>query len=71
MLKGTDPKSDTVQALAVRWKALMAAFTGGSPEIKESLTKMYRAESAVRERAGIDQALQDYLGQMLKEDGGG
>ncbi|MCU1232898.1 MAG: transcriptional regulator, MerR family [Candidatus Solibacter sp.] len=38
---GEDPESEKAQALAVRWKALVAGFTGGDPEIGEGLNKLY------------------------------
>jgi DNA-binding transcriptional MerR regulator len=36
-----DPAGEKAQALAVRWKALVAGFTGGDPEIGSGLNKLY------------------------------
>lgn len=47
MDKGTDPASETVQALARRWMGLVHEFTGGNPGIEKSLKTMYREEPAV------------------------
>lgn len=65
--RGTDPSDDRVQALAGRWKALIAEFTGGNAGIERSLQTMYASEPAVRERTGIDQALQTYVARMMAE----
>lgn len=51
MEKGTDPASETVQALARRWMGLVQEFTGGNPGIEKSLKTMYQQETAV---AGMD-----------------
>lgn len=65
MEKGTDPASETVQALARRWKELIEAFTGGDPGVAASLGKMYEQEPAMRERSGIDPAIMAYVGRAL------
>lgn len=66
MDKGTDPTSETVRALARRWGELVREFTGGNPGIEQSLGRMYREESSVRERTGIDQRMFEYIGQAIK-----
>lgn len=38
---GDDPASERAQALAVRWRDLLAEFTGGDPEIQRGLNAMY------------------------------
>lgn len=65
MEKGTDPASDTVQELARRWKALLAEFTGGNPEIQKGLNKMYTQEPEARQKTGIDQKLMEYVGRAM------
>ena len=65
MDKGTDPASETVQALARRWKELLREFTGGDPGIQQSLNRMYREEPTVQQRAGLDPALMEYVGKMM------
>lgn len=44
MKEGLDPASDEVQALAEKSAALVGEFTGGDPDIAESLGSMYRKE---------------------------
>lgn len=44
--KGSDPKSEAMQALARRAKGLIAEFTGGDPGIERSLGKLYRGEGS-------------------------
>ncbi len=65
MEKGTDPASETVQELARRWKALLAEFTGGNPDIQKGLNKMYSQEPEVRQKTGIDQKLMEYVGRAM------
>ena len=36
-----DPAGEKAQALAARWKTLVAGFTGGDPEIGRGLNKLY------------------------------
>ena len=38
---GEDPAAEKSQALAARWRNLVAEFTGGNPEIQGGLNKMY------------------------------
>ena len=38
---GEDPASPKAQALAARWRELLAGFTGGDPEIQKGLNKMW------------------------------
>jgi DNA-binding transcriptional MerR regulator len=38
---GDDPAGERGQALAERWTALIGAFTGGDPGIRENLQKLY------------------------------
>jgi MerR family transcriptional regulator, thiopeptide resistance regulator len=53
MDRGTDPASETVQALARRWTALVDAFTGGNPEIHKALQQMWTQEQTIH---GMDTA---------------
>ncbi|HEY8429175.1 MAG TPA: MerR family transcriptional regulator [Sandaracinaceae bacterium] len=59
--RGTDPADPEVQALARRWRELIEAFTGGDPGIRRSLETMYANEPGMREQAGIDAALMQYV----------
>lgn len=65
MEKGTEPTDERVQALARRWQALVDEFTGGNPAIEESLRRMYQQEPTVRQQAGIDQAMFEYIGRAM------
>ncbi|HYN22090.1 MAG TPA: MerR family transcriptional regulator [Thermoanaerobaculia bacterium] len=65
MEKGNDPASETVQALARRWRGLLSEFTSGDPGIQHSLNRMYDQEPSVRERTGIDPALMEYIGKAM------
>jgi DNA-binding transcriptional MerR regulator len=65
MDQGTPPTDPRVQELARRWTALVREFTGGNPGIAKSLATLYRNEPAVRERAGIDPKLFEYVNQAV------
>jgi DNA-binding transcriptional MerR regulator len=41
---GVSPSGERAQGLAARWDALINEFTGGDPEIREGLNKMYADE---------------------------
>jgi MerR family transcriptional regulator, thiopeptide resistance regulator len=38
---GENPASDHAQALAARWQKLLAGFTGGNPEVRAGLKRLY------------------------------
>lgn len=61
MAKGTDPSSDTVQALARRWQELVQEFTGGDAGIESSLRNMYGQEPRLRQRTGMDPTLMEFV----------
>jgi MerR family transcriptional regulator, thiopeptide resistance regulator len=65
MAQGTDPADPRVQALARRWMGLVKEFTGGNPGIAQSLNNMYQQEPGVREQAGVDMALFEYIGKAM------
>jgi DNA-binding transcriptional MerR regulator len=62
---GVPPTSATARALARRWQALVAEFTGGDPGIAKSLKTMYAQEPEMRQRSGDAPELFDYIGQAL------
>ena len=67
MEKGTDPSSEVVQALAQRWRSLIAEFTGGNPGIEQSLNTMYQQEGAESASQGmVDSALMEYMGRAMQ-----
>lgn len=67
MANGTDPCSESVQALAQRWRSLIEAFTGGNPGIEQSLNQMYQQEGAeVASRGTVDSAVMEYMGRAMQ-----
>lgn len=64
MQQGTDPTGEPVKALARRSLELIREFTGGDPEIEQSLNRMYQQEKPeIASRGTIDAAVMDYLGR--------
>ena len=53
MEAGADPASPEVQELANQWEELISQFTGGNPEIRESLQKMYETEEPEKASRGM------------------
>ena len=47
MEMGTDPASETVQALVRRWDALLQEFTGGNPGIAQAVGQMWKEEPTI------------------------
>ncbi len=71
MAKGTDPNSETVQAIAQQWQALLQEFTGGDPGIAQSLQSMYQQEGAeMASRGMIDADLMEYMGRAMQASNG-
>ena len=66
MAKGSDPKSERVQKLAGRWRALIEAFTGGNPGIERSLSNMYKSEPGATSQFGVDPAVRDFIGKAMQ-----
>ena len=50
---GTDPADPRVQAIAARWRELIAEFTGGDEGIRGALGRMYEAEGAEKPSRGM------------------
>lgn len=65
MNQGTDPADPRVQALAERWRTLIAEFTGGNTGITQSLQRMYDSDPDMAARTGMDSDLRAYAGRML------
>jgi DNA-binding transcriptional MerR regulator len=66
MEKGTDPGSEEVQALAMRWRNLIQAFSGGDSQIEASVAGMYKAEPDMAAQQGLDPALFNYIGAAMR-----
>lgn len=69
MDRGTDPSDPAVRQLAAKWQALIEEFTGGDAGIRESLSRMYREEPSMRERAGVDPTLYRYISRAFPQTG--
>jgi DNA-binding transcriptional MerR regulator len=65
MDRGTDPSDPAVQQLAAKWQSLIDEFTGGDAGIRESLGRMYREEPSMRERAGVDPGMFQYISRAF------
>jgi MerR family transcriptional regulator, thiopeptide resistance regulator len=69
--EGADPTSERVQALAGRWKDLVAQFTGGDQGIGQSLRRMYETEGVeTASRGMINPELMEYIGKAISAAGG-
>jgi DNA-binding transcriptional MerR regulator len=62
--RGTDPTSERVRALAARWQALIASFTGGNPEIAGALNTMWQQEEEIH---GMNTAEMRKLGEYVSK----
>lgn len=66
MERGTDPTDERVLALARKWNGLIQAFTGGNPEIEQSLGRLWREQGeTLREQhgQGFDPRMAEYIGK--------
>ena len=61
MAAGKPASDPAVQALARRWTALVAEFTGGDPEMSQSLRTMYKQEPDYGAQWGLDADLFAYV----------
>lgn len=66
MEAGVDPSDPSVQALMVRWRELVAEFTGGNPGIERSLQSFYDNEDTVPTGEAIDRELFAYVGEAMR-----
>lgn len=66
MENGHDPLSESVQALARRWQALIQEFTGGDAGIERSLQTLYQQEGTEAASQGAaDSAVMEYMGKAM------
>jgi len=64
---GTDPTDPKLQDLVRRWNALIEAFTGGDPGIRQSLQKMYDTEGPeTASRGAVNAEAMAYMQQVLQ-----
>jgi hypothetical protein len=67
-----DPAGEKAQALASRWKTLVAGFTGGDPEVGKGLNKLYAdrpnwPDSAQQQMAPFgNPKVWEYMGRVMK-----
>ena len=66
MEAGVDPSDPSVQALMVRWRELVAEFTGGNPGIERSLQSFYDNEDTMPTGEAIDRELFAYVGEAMQ-----
>ena len=70
LAKGHDPASANAQALAARWRALVAGFTGGDPEVQKGLNKMWADKANWPEgdakRFHIKPEIQEFIVKAMK-----
>lgn len=67
---GEDPTSPKAQALAARWRRLVAEFTGDDPEIQKGLNRMYADQpnwpEAQRRQYQIKPEVQEFITRAMK-----
>jgi DNA-binding transcriptional MerR regulator len=72
---GEDPAGQKAQALAARWKALVAEFTGGDPGIQKGLNAMYADQAnwpqGPKQNWQIRPEIQDFIMKAMKCAAGG
>jgi DNA-binding transcriptional MerR regulator len=61
MAAATPPADPAAQAAAERWGRLVDQFTGGNPTLLIKSAQMMRQEESVRQQAGIDPAMLDFI----------
>ncbi len=68
MNRGSAPTDPRVQALARQWKSLIEEFTGGDPEILQSLKRMYadNPNAAVEHGYQFDGRMAEYIGTAMR-----
>ena len=65
MDKGTPPDAPRAKALAARWTALVEEFTKGNLEIARAVAMVYKNEPSMRQKAGIDGAMMEYINRAM------
>jgi len=66
MLRGTDPATETVRALATRWRELVREFTGGNPNIERKMRASFVADPDRMTLAGLDPEIFAYINRAIR-----
>jgi DNA-binding transcriptional MerR regulator len=70
---GEDPASPKAQALAARWRTLVAGFTGGDPEVQKGLNRMWADKAnwpdGDAKRFEIKPEIQDFIVKAMNVRG--
>ena len=64
---GIEPTDERAQTLAARWNALINEFTGGDPEIREGLNKMYADQSSWQDKVSRKKPYSDEVQSFIAE----
>ena len=65
--KGTAPSDPVMKPLVYRWQSLIAAFTGGDPQMLASLKKMYESEGPEQASRGmVDPEVMGYMSSAIE-----
>jgi DNA-binding transcriptional MerR regulator len=67
MQAGISPGSETIRPLAIKWKTLFEASTGGDSDITEKLRIAYEREPLLMQGTGLDQALFKFIRQAMDQ----
>ena len=67
MQTGISPESETIRPLAIKWKTLFEASTGGDSDITEKLRIAYEREPLLMQGTGLDQALFKFIRQAMDQ----
>ena len=65
MQRGTDPKDPRMQALAKKWMSLVEEFTGGDPDITQSLGNLYAGEPEFATQQALDGDIFSFVRKAL------
>ena len=65
-IAGTDPASERMRPLALRWRELVREFTGGNPSVEKKLRAAYVQEPTLMQRSGLDPQLFAYANAAIR-----
>lgn len=65
MQAGVNPESEEMKPIAIKWKTLFEASTGGDADLTEQLRIAYEREPLLLQGTGLDQALFDFIRQAM------